>query len=320
MEKKELRIACLEDEEEQTWYLKTVLEAYREERGIGCALSCFRSAEEFLFEHDLPAHDLLARNLLARNLPAPDLRACNLPAHDMSVHGRHRPNSPFPYDLLILDIYMGQEAQTGDGRAAEKASVPEREDGTAAGEEHAARRMNGMELAKRIRREDKNIAIVFLSNLREYVFQGYEVNAVRYLMKPLTKEALFPVLDLLQERKGEEPAYVVLSVAGEHRRMELARILYLEAVGHYVRLHQLSGGTLEWKQPFSAVLEELPRDSFVKIHRSFCVNLMHVSRITRKSCFLDGGTELPLSRGAYQEANEAFLRYYGKQGFGARWN
>lgn len=290
MEKKELRIACLEDEEEQTWYLKTVLEAYREERGIGCTLTCFRSAEEFLFEHDMLTSDTLAYDMPGQS-------------------------SPFPYDLLILDIYMGQEAQTGNDKAVQLSSGQEPEGRTAAGEEHAVRRMDGMELAKRIRRKDKNIAIVFLSNLREYVFQGYEVNAVRYLMKPVTKAALFPVLDLLQEREREEPAYVVLSVAGGHQRMELARILYLEAVGHYVRLHQLSGGTLEWKQPFSAMLEELPGDSFVKIHRSFCVNLMHVSRITRKSCFLDEGMELPLSRGAYQEVNEAFLRYYGKSTF-----
>lgn len=254
MEKTELRIACLEDEEEQTWYLKTVLEAYWKERGISCPLSCFGSAEEFLFEHGLSGQ-----------------------------------NSPLPYDLLILDIYMGQE------------------------EESAVWRMNGMELAKRIRRVDKDIAIVFLSNLREYVFQGYEVNAVRYLMKPVTKETLFPVLDLLRERKKEEPAWLVLPVAGENRRMELSQIIYLEAVGHYVRLHQSSGETLEWKQPFSSVIEELPSEAFVKTHRSFCVNLMHVSRITRKSCFLDEGMELPLSRSAYQEVNEAFLRYYRKQ-------
>ena len=64
---------------------------------------------------------------------------------------------------------------------------------------------------------------------------------------------------------------------------------------------------------FSAVLAELPAEAFVRIHRSFCVNLMHVSRLTRKSCFLDEGMELPLSRSAYQEANEAFLRYYRKR-------
>lgn len=80
-----------------------------------------------------------------------------------------------------------------------------------------------------------------------------------------------------------------------------------------MRLHQSSGETLEWKQPFSSVIEELPAEVFVKTHRSFCVNLMHVSRITRKSCFLDEGMELPLSRSAYQEVNEAFLRYYRKQ-------
>ena len=260
MEKAALRIACLEDEQEQTYYLKTVLEAWQKERGTGCSLACFSSAEAFWFEH-----------------------------------GR---NGPFPYDLLILDIYMGPEAGK-DGR-----------EGSGAGG-----RMNGMELARAVRRTDRDIAVVFLSNLKEYVFQGYEVNAVRYLVKPVTKEGLFPVLDLLLCGREEKPACTVLSIGGEYRKIPLKQILYLEAVGHYVRLYQASGELLEWKQPFSAVLGELAGDCFVKIHRSFCVNLMHVNSITRKCCLLDDGTELPLSRSAWQEANEAFLRYSGRREF-----
>ena len=265
MEKAKLRIACLEDEEEQTYYLKTVLDGYQKERDVECALSCFRSAEEFLFEHEL------------------------------SGHGGSE--SPFPYDLLVLDICLGQEAGEEEAECCDRRS------------------MNGMELARRIRKADRQIDILFLSNLREYVFQGYEVGALRYLLKPVTGETLFPVLDLLLQKRREEPAYVLLPVAGEHRRMELGQILYLEAVGHYVRLHRTDGGTMEWKQSFSAALAKLPPELFVRIHRSFCVNLMYVNSITRKNCFLEGGTELPLSRGAYQEANEAFLRYYRDQGF-----
>lgn len=194
----------------------------------------------------------------------------------------HDPESAgfaFPYDLIILDICL----QKGGAE--------------------------GMELARRIRKLDRKVHMVFLSNLQEYVFQGYEVNAARYLLKPVTQEGLFPVLDEILQEKRSQPAYLLLSVSGECRKVELDRVSWLEACGHYIKLHQADGGVLEWKQAFSEVADSLPAGDFVRIHRSYCVHLKYVRRIAKNVCVLET-EELPVSRGAWQKLNEAFIAYY----------
>lgn len=188
----------------------------------------------------------------------------------------------FPYDLIILDICLRK--------------------GSA----------DGMELARRIRKIDRKVPMVFLSNLKEFVFQGYEVNAARYLLKPVTQEGLFPVLDGILQEKRSEPAYLLISVSGEYRKVELDTVSWLEACGHYMKLHQADGGVLEWKQAFSEVADRLPAGDFVRIHRSYCVHLKYVRRITKNACVLES-EELPVSRGAWQKLNEAFIAYYRRR-------
>ena len=73
----------------------------------------------------------------------------------------------FPFDLLLLDIEL--------------------------------EKMNGIALAKKIREKDDSIMLAFLSNRKEYVFEGYEVQAIRYLLKPLQEEQFFPLLKQLEE-------------------------------------------------------------------------------------------------------------------------
>lgn len=189
----------------------------------------------------------------------------------------------FPYDLIILDICL----QKGSAE--------------------------GMELARRIRKLDRKVPLVFLSNLQEFVFQGYEVNAARYLLKPVTQEGLFPVLDEILREKRTQPAYLLLSVSGEYRKVELDKISWLEACGHYIKLYQADGGVLEWKQAFSEVADRLPAGDFVRIHRSYCVHLKYVRRITKNACVLEE-KELPVSRGAWRKLNEAFIAYYRGRG------
>ena len=183
-------------------------------------------------------------------------------------------------------------------------------------------RMSGLELAQKLRQYDPRGFIVFITAHNDLAFEtfrlrlealDYIVKGSRDAMTMRVQSCLESIRERMEAQRPGQGNYCTVKILDTVRHIPIDSILYLEAVGHYVRLHQSSGETLEWKQSFSAVLAELPAEAFVRIHRSFCVNLMHVSRLTRKSCFLDEGMELPLSRSAYQEANEAFLRYYRKR-------
>ena len=182
----------------------------------------------------------------------------------------------YPFDLLILDIDM--------------------------------RGMDGMALARKIREKDAKIPILFLTNKREYVFEGYEVQALRYLLKPMSEEKLFPLLHEVHMTAREEVQSLIVSAEGEHCKIAVSDILYLEADGHYVRIHTAKGDYVV-KRAFTELAAELAH-GFVSSHRSYLVHLLHVERVQRTECILSDGSSIPVSRNSYKAVNEAFIRYW----------
>ena len=83
-----------------------------------------------------------------------------------------------------------------------------------------------MELARRIRQTDAQVPILFLTAMKEYVFEGYEVKALRYLIKPVQEEALFAILDEIQ---SADQRFVLLNGS----RINLNDLVYVEAEAHY---------------------------------------------------------------------------------------
>lgn len=184
----------------------------------------------------------------------------------------------YPFDLILLDIDLG------------------------------GGKLDGLELARKIRETDSRVALVFLTNHSGHVFEGYEVAALRYLLKPVTVENLFPLLDLVLERIGRVSRYLVLEVDGEQRRVDEDSIFYMEAQGHTV-LVETAAGPVTVKTTLAALARRLG-DGFVSTHRSFLVNLRHVERVGRAECLLEGGRSVPVSRGAWAKLNRAFIDYY----------
>ena len=182
----------------------------------------------------------------------------------------------YPFDLLILDIDM--------------------------------QGMDGMALARKIRTKDAKIPILFLTNKREYVFEGYEVQALRYLLKPMTEEKLFPLLNEVCTAAREEVQSLIVSAEGEHCKIAVSDILCLEADGHHVRIHTAKRDYMV-KRAFTELAGELA-DGFATTHRSYLVNLLHVERVQRTECILSDGSIVPISRNSYKAVNVAFIRYW----------
>ena len=183
----------------------------------------------------------------------------------------------YPFDLMLLDIELGGG-------------------------------LSGLDLARKIRQTDPQVGLAFLTNYPEHVFEGYEVAALRYLLKPVAEQKLFPLLDLVQERMGRAGRYIVLEIDGEPRRVAEDGILYLEARGHTVHI-ETQDRPLTVKTTLRALAGMLS-DDFAPAHRSFLVNLRHVERVGRAECLLEGGRCVPVSRGAWENLNRAFLACY----------
>lgn len=170
--------------------------------------------------------------------------------------------------------------------------------------------MNGLELARRIRRTDSKVMIVFLTNYDHFVFQGYEVGAFRYLMKAEVPGKLEALMDAAAAWWEEEKEYLLVRAGGGEERLELTEILYLEASRHDTILHTLTRERL-LKLPISGLAVQLP-DYFVPAHRSYIVNLRYVEKLSRTECLMHGGARVPVGRAAYGALNEAFIEYYKK--------
>lgn len=171
--------------------------------------------------------------------------------------------------------------------------------------------MNGLELARRIRRTDRKIKIVFLTNYENFVFQGYEVGAFRYLMKAEISGKLDSLMDAVAEEWEEEKEYLLIRAGGGEEKLELTEILYLEASRHDTILHTLEGERL-LKFPISGLAAQLP-GYFVFSHRSYLVNLRHLERLSRTECLMHGGDRVPVGRAAYGALNEAFIAHYKRR-------
>ena len=179
------------------------------------------------------------------------------------------------WQLLILDIEMGK--------------------------------MNGVELAKKVREHNKEVQILFVTGYMDYISDGYEVEALHYLLKPVTKEKLFSVLDRARERMKKSEKALFLQGSDETVRIPYYEIRYVEVQHNYVTIHAAEDYTV--KKTLSELEEELG-DGFFRTGRSFLVNLKCVKRITKREVSLKDGMVIPLSRGMYEKINRAMIRYF----------
>ncbi len=176
------------------------------------------------------------------------------------------------FDILLLDIEMGQ--------------------------------MDGVTMAKRIRRENDAVQIVFVTGYSDYIAEGYEVAALHYLMKPVKEEKLFSVLDRAVEKLRKNEKALLLEQGGETVRIPIYQIRYADVMSNYVTVHAASDYTV--KMTLSELEKKLD-DRFYRVGRSVIINLTYISRVTKTEIRLSDGTALPLPRGAYEPLNRAII-------------
>lgn len=166
--------------------------------------------------------------------------------------------------------------------------------------------ISGIDLAKRIRKENLRVEIIFITSHFEFYGEGYEVDALHYLIKPVSAEKLETVLDKAAGKLRIEPPSVVITCDGETVKISETDILYVEAFKHYITIYT-KAKEYTVKESISAFEERLS-EGFYKIHRSYIVSLRHITKISRTAVTVNG-IELPLARGKYDEVNRAFIEY-----------
>lgn len=176
------------------------------------------------------------------------------------------------YDILLLDIEMGA--------------------------------MDGVTMAKELRKSNDTVQIIFITGYSEYISEGYEVAALHYLMKPVNEEKLCLVLDRAAEKLAKNERVLNFEVSGEMVRVPIYQIRYADVLGNYVTVHAQTDVTVKMTL---GELEKQLDERFYRVGRSALVNLTQISRVTRAEIRLNDGTAIPLPRGAYEGVNRAII-------------
>lgn len=168
--------------------------------------------------------------------------------------------------------------------------------------------MNGVELAKQIRLDNEMVQIVFITGFPDFMAEGYEVSSLHYLMKPVSEQKLFEVLDKACSKLNKTEKSLLLKADGETVCIPVGSILYLESFAHTVEI-TTGKGKIKAGLSISELETELG-DGFVRCHRSYIVGLKYIKRITKTEVILDNGISIPLSRRLYNKMNQSFIRFF----------
>ncbi len=166
--------------------------------------------------------------------------------------------------------------------------------------------MDGVALAKEIRAVDPAVQIVFVTGYSDYIAEGYEVEALHYLLKPVREEKLQEVLSRALQKYRENERMIALELSGSMELLPLREIRYLEVFRNYTTVH--AGHDYTVKKTLAEFEKELADRRFYRVSRSLLVNLLQVRSVSREKIILKSGEAIPLPRGKYEELNRAIIR------------
>lgn len=171
------------------------------------------------------------------------------------------------------------------------------------------RELNGMALAKKLRSFGEDMIIVFITGDKDYVFEGYKVQALDYILKPINKERLFNILDKVSECTKKKEDFLFVNCNGAKHKIRQLDICSIESIGHESILHMIDK-EIVCKKGISLLENEVKKEYFYRCHRSYLVNLSKISTISKREVILEDGLNVPIARGKWEALNKAYLDFY----------
>lgn len=178
------------------------------------------------------------------------------------------------FDLIFLDIHMG--------------------------------RINGLETAKSIKKHYPHSSILFVTALKEYVFDAFEVCAIGYLVKPFDRQKLFSALARFLAMNQKQDAYLITQNRNRVLKIAHAQITYCEVYNHSIIIHTVDG-----KEEFYGRIEDLEKElghGFYRCHRSYLVNLSMIERFQDGMIQMINGESIPVAVRRQTEFLRCLLR------------
>jgi len=171
--------------------------------------------------------------------------------------------------------------------------------------------MTGIEVATEIRKKNTLSKILFLTSSREFAVDSYKVDAFYYLLKPIKKEGLIPLLEkAFSDLVDKKEKGILVKCKTCLTNVLLHNLEYIEVLGRTLFFHLTSDEVLESLGTMSQLENDLLSDKrFIKPHRSYLVNMDWIQRITDKDIITFSNKPVPISRELYKTIKQTYINY-----------
>ncbi len=170
---------------------------------------------------------------------------------------------------------------------------------------------DGIETAKILRERNEDTILIFITGIREYVFEAFDVAAFHYLLKPIEEDKFHEVFGRaekeLEKRKKQRRETVFIKTRNRGFTLEKDSILYIESRGKKVEIHT-TGKTIEAYASMNEMEGQLGV-GFYRCHRGYLVNMAYVTEYDSESVILSNGEYIYLAKEKYGEFVKAYMRY-----------
>lgn len=174
-------------------------------------------------------------------------------------------------------------------------------------------KLNGIELGRRLRTASSDIILVFVTNYVQYSLEGYEVHALRYLLKDHLEEKLPECLEAVMASYRKERSHIRFVSESNEIDVKPVHIVYAETEGRHLKIHMVNELRAEMvvSMTMSDLTDLLQERDFLRIHQSYLVNMAYIQRIKSTGVWLNDGAKLPISARNYKNLKQEYLHWKG---------
>ena len=168
--------------------------------------------------------------------------------------------------------------------------------------------MDGMTVAEEIRKLDQDVVIMFITNMTNYAIRGYQVDALDYVLKPVSYFAFSQKLGRAISRIKKSTSKVIsIDMPSGVKKLDIDNIFYIESEGHNLRFYT-TGGEFSIRARLSDFEDQLSAYSFFRSNKGYLVNLKYVDGVENGSCLI-AGKQLLISRARKNDFMAALTDY-----------
>lgn len=175
-------------------------------------------------------------------------------------------------------------------------------------------RLDGLELARRIREREEDANIIFLSDFEKYALPAYKVRASDYIMKKRYQVELPAILDRIrtEKRSRNQEDYYTIQTANMVERLPIDEIRYLTKEKKYVVFYGKEGQIGRERITLEKIYEKLPHERFLAVNKGCIINMKHIISLKNEIVTLDNQVEHVISRSMARGVREEVARYCKK--------